>query len=136
MTIKRIIQEDSTGCGIACVAMVAGLTYNEAKQIALDNQILKSKKNFYTRSNDVANFLNFLGIKSQNSRKVCHWESIKTLSIVAINYREATDNWHWVVYIPNENKGFVLDPNKKIKNEIRVDFSRMKLRSYIPISLP
>lgn len=41
MKIKRVIQEDSTGCGIACVAMVAGISYAEAKQITLNNEILK-----------------------------------------------------------------------------------------------
>jgi len=28
--MKRIVQEDENGCGMACVAMIAGIDYNNA----------------------------------------------------------------------------------------------------------
>lgn len=137
MKIKRVIQEDSTGCGIACIAMVAGISYAEAKQITLNNEILKkSVKNFYTTTKDLVNILNSIGIESSKGRKVRYWSSINTISIVGINFLETTDTWHWVLFIPNEDTGYVLDPSKRVKTEKRTDFSRMRLRSYIPISLP
>ena len=137
MKIKRVIQEDSTGCWIACIAMVAGISYAEAKQITLNNEILKkSVKNFYTTTKDLVNFLNSIGIESSKGRKVRYWSSINTISIVGINFLETTDTWHWVLFIPNEDTGYVLDPSKRVKTEKRTDFSRMRLRSYIPISLP
>ncbi|NWK59845.1 hypothetical protein HYI04_10685 [Acinetobacter sp. SwsAc2] len=137
MKIKRVIQEDSTGCGIACIAMVAGISYAEAKQITLNNEILKkSVKNFYTTTKDLVNVLNSIGIESSKGRKVRYWSSINTISIVGINFLETTDTWHWVLFIPNEDTGYVLDPSKRVKTEKRTDFSRMRLRSYIPISLP
>lgn len=137
MKIKRVIQVDSTGCGIACIAMVAGISYAEAKQITLNNEILKkSVKNFYTTTKDLVNVLNSIGIESSKGRKVRYWSSINTISIVGINFLETTDTWHWVLFIPNEDTGYVLDPSKRVKTEKRTDFSRMRLRSYIPISLP
>ena len=137
MKIKRVIQEDSTGCGIACIAMVAGISYAEAKQITLNNEILKkSVKNFYTTTKDLVNVLNSIGIESSKGRKVRYWSSINTISIVGINFLETTDTWHWVLFIPNKDTGYVLDPSKRVKTEKRTDFSRMRLRSYIPISLP
>lgn len=137
MKIKRVIQEDSTGCGIACIAMVAGISYAEAKQITLNNEILKkSVKNFYTTTKDLVNVLNSIGIESSKGRKVRYWSSINTISIVGINFLETTDTWHWVLFIPDEDTGYVLDPSKRVKTEKRTDFSRMRLRSYIPISLP
>ena len=137
MKIKRVIQEDSTGCGIACIDMVAGISYAEAKQITLNNEILKkSVKNFYTTTKDSVNVLNSIGIESSKGRKVRYWSSINTISIVGINFLETTDTWHWVLFIPNEDTGYVLDPSKRVKTEKRTDFSRMRLRSYIPISLP
>lgn len=137
MKIKRVIQQDSTGCGIACIAMVAGISYSEAKRITLNNRILKkSVKNFYTTTKDLVNILNSIGIESSKGRKVRYWSSINTISIVGINYLETTNTWHWVVFIPNEDNGYVLDPSKKVKTENRKDFSRMRLRSYLPISLP
>ena len=92
MKIKRVIQEDSTGCGIACIAMVAGISYAEAKQITLNNEILKkSVKNFYTTTKDLVNVLNSIGIESSKGRKVRYWSSINTISIVGINFLETTD---------------------------------------------
>ena len=135
MNIKyaRVLQDDATGCGLACVAMIVGKTYAEVKKIALDNKILEEKKTFYTTSSDLINLLNYFNFKADRGRKVGNWSSIQCLSIVAINFSESRNSWHWVVYVPDENKGYVLDPHKKIKNDKRVDFSRMRLRSYIPI---
>lgn len=134
MKIKRVIQEDSTGCGIACVAMVAGISYAEAKQLTVNNKILKkSVKNFYTTTKDLVNILKSIGIEPSKGRKVRYWSSINNISIVAINFLETTDTWHWVVFIPDADTGYVLDPSKRIKAEKRIDFSRMRLRSYIPI---
>lgn len=131
--IKRILQEDATGCGLACVAMIVGKTYAEVKKMALDNGILEEKRTFYTISSDLINLLDCFNFKAQRGRKVNHWSSVQTVSIVAINFRESNKSWHWVVYVPDENQGYVIDPHKKIKNDKRVDFSRMRLRSYIPI---
>lgn len=133
MQIKRIIQDDATGCGLACVAMIAGATYAEAKKVALDSGILKLQKTFYTTSNNLIRLLECFDIKAKIGRKVSYWSSIQSVSIVAINFREGSNSWHWVVYVPDENQGYVLDPHKKIKTDQRIDFSRMRLRSYIPI---
>lgn len=114
-----------------------GISYAEAKQITLNNEILKkSVKNFYTTTKDLVNVLNSIGIESSKGRKVRYWSSINTISIVGINFLETTDTLHWVLFIPNEDTGYVLDPSKRVKTEKRTDFARMRLRSYIPISLP
>jgi len=82
---------------------------------------------------DLITLLDYFDFKAKRGRKVNHWSSIQCVSIVAINFRESSNCWHWVVYVPDENQGYVLDPHKKIKNDKRVDFSRMRLRSYMPI---
>lgn len=133
MQIKRIIQDDATGCGLACVAMIVGATYAEVKKVALDNGILEEKRTFYTISRDLISLLNYFNFKAERGKEVSHWSSIQSLSIVAINFRESSNSWHWVVYVPDENQGYVLDPHKKIKKEQRRDLSRMRLRSYISI---
>jgi len=50
--IKRILQEDATGCGLACVAMIAGKKYAEVKKLALANKYFENKKTFYTTSSE------------------------------------------------------------------------------------
>ncbi len=131
--IKRILQEDATGCGLACIAMIVGETYADVKKVALENEILEEKRTYYTKSSHLIDLLGHFDFKADKGRMVKHWSSIQSLSIVAINYKESTDSWHWVLYVPDENLGYVLDPHKKIKTDKRVDFSRMRVRSYIPI---
>lgn len=133
MQIKRIIQDDATGCGLACVAMIVDETYAEVKKVALDNGFFENKRTFYTISSDLITLLDYFRVKAKKERKGSHWLSVQSVSIVAINFRKNSNSWHWVVYVPDENQGYVLDPHKKIKNDKRVDFSRMRLRSYIPI---
>ena len=46
--MKSIAQEDSLGCGIACVAFILKLTYKEAKNLFLDGKRrAKEEPNFY-----------------------------------------------------------------------------------------
>lgn len=134
--MKRIIQDDNTGCGFACVAMVTGKTYQEIKQCAIGLNICNKNGPYYTSTKDVCSLLESYEIGFSKGRHVKKWSSINDNSIAAINYNEKSDTWHWVVYI-KENKGkeYVLDPNKQVKSIRRMDWKRMRLRSYIPISI-
>ncbi len=136
MKIKRIIQEDSTGCGIACAAMVASVSYIEAKRTAIKYGIVKEKPPYYTTAGELSALLSKFGNDFARGRKLRKWESLDKLSIVGINYKPTYDTWHWVVYVPDSEAGFVLDPRKGVKTYKRTDFSRMRPRSYIPVSHP
>lgn len=132
--MKRIQQKHRTGCGVACVAMIAGKSYSSVMKNA---QLIlgweKSKRTFYTDSSDLTKLLHSFSIKSEKCRAVRKWSSISETAIVAINHNERTNIWHWVVYHREADTSYVLDPQSK--REVRKDFSRMRLRSYIPVSL-
>lgn len=113
--------------------MIVGTTYAEVKKVALDNGLLRKERTFYTTSSDLISLLDYFNFKVKRGGEVSHRSSIQCVSIVAINFRETRNLWHWVVYIPDYNQGYVLDPHMKIKKEQRIDLSRMRLKSYIPI---
>lgn len=132
--IKKIMQEHRTGCGIACVSMLAGVTYSETISVAYD--VLgweKSQRTFYTTSSQLYKLLLSFNILSKKSRTAHEWASLPAIAIAAINFNERTNNWHWVIFLRELGDAYVIDPRSK--HEVRRDFGRMQLRSYIPIEL-
>jgi len=130
--MKRIIQEHGTGCGIACVAMIAGSTYAEVMNVA--RQLFgwpASQRSFYTSSGQLRQLLEVFRVPSQQGRAVRNWSSLPDAAVVGINHNKNYDTWHWVVFCRAEEGEFVLDPRSK--RDKRTDFGRMSLRSYIPV---
>lgn len=129
--VRRVRQEHSTSCGIACVAMITGIPYRKVLAIAKEQIRWRRDNSFYTNYVDLKVLLSFFNVKYGYGRMVKHWDSVSDLAIVAINYSEKYNNWHWVVFCRENHSQYVLDP--KSKTEKRTDFSRMRLRSYLPI---
>ena len=46
--MKRVIQEDSSGCGISCIAMLADKKYSIVKEVAIDILNLDEYYGLYT----------------------------------------------------------------------------------------
>jgi hypothetical protein len=140
MTIRRIVQKDSTGCGLACAAMLAGITYLQAKSKAIELGVVPDDNgHYYTESWQLRPLISALGGYSSKGRNVSRWGSITCLSIVGINYRAPKGKdptWHWVVYVPDDNGGYVLDPMGHVKSARRTDFIRMRPYRYIPVQRP
>lgn len=129
---KQVKQDDKTGCGLACVALLARSTYK--KQKAKATNILEDwpyKPNaFYTNEKQIKALLKENDIQHGYYRKEDDWSKIKTdIAIVAINRKN--DRWHWVVYFRNKTDAYMIDSNSK--KERRTDFGRARLHAYLPI---
>ena len=131
IVIRRVQQRDDNGCGIACVAMVTGKTYRQAKKFFLDHVFLPTEKKPHTRHYQLRRALRDLRIRTEK-RTFRNWRSIESLSIVAINRRQ-DGGWHWVIFVPNGARPYILNPMTG-KNRRRYDFRGMKARGlYIAI---
>ncbi|MES2580680.1 MAG: cysteine peptidase family C39 domain-containing protein [Pseudomonadota bacterium] len=132
--MKRIKQEHNTGCGIACVAMLSEMTYSKAMQKARKKFSWEStKRSFYTDSSQLKELLDELKVNTDRYRLVRNWSSLPDTAIIAINYREKSNNWHWVVFKRENDIEYVLDPLSK--RDLRKDFSRMRLHGCIPVNI-
>ena len=136
MPLKRVVQKDATGCGLACIAMVAGVSYTQAKKAAVKSRVVDENQPYYTNSGQLARILEELGGSAEKGRRLSHWSSLTSLCIVGIGYKEAEDTWHWVVFVPDRTGGHVLDPRKSVTTNRRKDFSRMVPHRYIPVTRP
>jgi len=129
--IQRIVQEDEQGCGIACVAMVSGKTYLQAKKFFLDHVFYPTDKKPLTRHYQLRRALHKLGIATQK-RLFRKWRSIEETAIVPIS-RRLDGGWHWVVFVPNGLRPYVIDPLKG-KGRRRYDLRGLRARGlYIAI---
>ena len=125
--IKRVEQEDDAGCGIACVAMITGKTYQQAERFFRERVFLPIDRKPHTRHYQLRRALRKLGITTEK-RLFRKWRSIENLSIVPINRRLDT-GWHWVVFVPNGARPYILDPAQG-KGRRRYDFRGINSRGF------
>jgi ABC-type bacteriocin/lantibiotic exporter with double-glycine peptidase domain len=128
--MKLIKQKDTTGCGLACVAMITGQTYNQVKRKYLPAPRLEKLNilgEYYTDAKDLHNLSKNIAPKMIS---VKYWETIPNFAIVALGKRK-DKSWHWVVFQRKNSIPVFYDP---IYNKIRTDFGRVNLKAYVPIS--
>lgn len=123
--MRRIKQLDDTGCGLACVAMITGKTYNQIKQKAIQTNSLAQKGEYFTKPKHLRSLLKEFGISTGNAHAHKHWESLPSLAIIGINFNSYS--WHWVVY----NQGKIIDP-KYLKN-MNCPIEDLHLYNCIPV---
>lgn len=126
-------QDDDTGCGIACVAMLAGVSYEQAKAATFPPSPRKRK--FYTGGADLRRGLKAFGLTLEptaRAQKFTAWSQLETTSIVAIEQvPRHKSRWHWVVFVDDGVRRYVLDPSWP--EAVRTDFKRMQGRSFLRV---
>jgi hypothetical protein len=101
--IKRVCQRFRSDCGVACVAMIAGVSYQMAFDVFCFSD---GEKRFYTRHKHLVAALDKLGCEVQR-KWFRSWEEVPGHAILPVNHRCKRRNFHWVVF---DGKA-VLDPN-------------------------
>lgn len=85
MIIKPVVQLERTGCGIASVAAIVGISYPKAKSIANSLGIFAHDKSLWSETSHVRKLLSCFGIKT-GSREIPFrsWEALPCLALLAI----------------------------------------------------
>lgn len=132
--MKRVKQGNASGCGLACVAMLANKKYEEIRELAKEILNFNNDHDLYTDTTHLRKLLLSFGIVT-SSKKVpfTEWGKLPKKAILGINHDMKTDKWHWVVYQRDDRGASVLDPKVTIKTDRRTDFSRMRPKWYISI---
>lgn len=134
--MKPVVQEETTGCGIASVANILGKTYSEMKEIANAMGIYASDKSLWSDTQYVRRMLSASGIKTSPSEILFEsWNKLPDLALLSIkNHQEDGINfWHWVVFKRIENKPLVLDSASYLPSNIRTDFGEMQPKWFIEV---
>lgn len=146
--IHRQLQQDRSGCGLACVAMLAGIGYAQARTLALALGVGSRayryragagshpvREGYLTDARQLRRMLKLLGLRTEAEREVSGWRECDGTGIVGINHDAVNDTWHWVVHLRDATGAYVLDPNARVRSERRSDFGRMRPVRFIPVSL-
>jgi len=134
--MKPVVQLESTGCGIASVAAIVGLSYARAKAIASSLGISAQDERLWSETAHVRKVLEHLGVKlGRSERYFRSWESLPDLALLSIKWHleKGRPFWHWVVFVRDDRGARVLDPKKSLRRHVRTDFGRMKPKWFIPI---
>src|SRR5690554_7126162 len=79
--LKPVVQEETTGCGIASVANILGKTYSEMKAVANAMGIHASDKSLWSDTQYVRRMLSSAGVKtSADEAPFESWEALPNLA--------------------------------------------------------
>ena len=133
-----VIQEEKTGCAIASSAAIAGISYKEARRIANGMGVYAEDSVLWSRTNYTRRLLARLGVKVGNKEiPFTNWVSLPNCALLSIkwNLQNGQPFWHWVVFVRDGDRKYVLDSKKSLKSNIRTDFGRMKPKWYIEVNV-
>ena len=134
--LEPVLQEETTGCGIASVANILGKTYPEMKTIANAMGIHAEDKSLWSDTQYVRKMLSRARIEtSADEIPFESWNTLPDLALLAINHHQEDGKnfWHWVVFKRTGGQAFVLDSARYLPSNIRTDFSEMQPKWYIEI---
>ncbi len=137
LEFQAVIQEEVTGCGIAVCAVLARISYAEARERALKLGIDAADSRLWSDTSSVRRLLYELGIDcAEEESPFSTWEELPDTALLAIKWHleKGKPFWHWVVFSRTASDGVVLDSKASLKHHPRRDFGRIKPKWFIPIN--
>src|SRR5262245_14378435 len=134
--LKPVIQREFTGCGIASVAAIAGLSYEKAQRAASELGICAQDKRLWSETNHIRRLLKHFGFRPHSGEAPFRsWEALPDLALLAIKWHVEKNRpcWHWVVFVRDGSGECVLDSKKSLRKHKRTDFGRMKPKWFIAV---
>jgi len=135
--MKPVIQQEQTGCAIASVAAIAGISYGEARKVANSMGIYADDSALWSESRYIRSLLTKLGIKTATKKiAFTSWESLPSCALLSIKWHLENDQpyWHWAVFIREGELEYVLDSKASLKSNVRTDFGRIKPKWFIEVN--
>ncbi len=135
--MRPVIQEDKTGCGLASVATVAGVSYQHVKTTAGQLGIDVEDPTLWSDTRYVRKLLASYNISA--SRQVStftSWDNLPPLALLAIKWHSKNNCafWHWVAFHRGTQGPMVLDSKRELRTHARKDFGRIKPKWFITIN--
>ena len=134
--MKPVIQLAKTGCGIASVAALAGVSYTAAKRVANQMGISVTDNRLWSETAHVRRLLKQYRLRASTREMPFHsWETLPDYALLAIKWHRVKNHafWHWVVFVRDADGVYILDSKRSLKRHVRKDFYRMKPRWFIEV---
>jgi hypothetical protein len=134
--MKPVVQLERTGCGIASMAALAGVSYAQAKRVANRLGIFADDPRLWSETDHVRRLLKEYGFRPARTEVLfTSWQALPDLALLAIKWHEDGGRafWHWVVFCRGSHGSVVLDSKRALRRHVRTDFGRMKPKWCIPV---
>lgn len=134
--MKPVIQLERTGCGIASVAVLAGVSYRAAQRTARRLGIVASDDRLWSETVHVRRLLERYGWRAHSAETTfTSWSALPARALLAIKWHRGCGRsyWHWVVFVREQGGAYVLDSAVALKGHVRTDFGRMKPKWFIGV---
>ena len=135
--MKPVIQLEPTGCGIASVAAIAGVSYSRAKSVANSLGIFADDQKLWSETAQVRKLLRYFGLRADSTKiPFRSWAELPNLALLSIKWHleKGRPFWHWVVFARESGRSYVLDSRKGLRQQIRTDFGRINPKWYIRVA--
>ena len=132
--MKPVVQLERTGCGIASMAALAGVSYTQAKRVANRLGIFADDPRLWSETHHVLRLLKEYGLQPARTEvPFASWEALPDRALLAIKWHKEGNRtcWHWVVFWRGPRGPVVLDSKRALRRHVRTDFGRMKPKWYI-----
>ncbi|GMV48599.1 MAG: hypothetical protein NBKEAIPA_03433 [Nitrospirae bacterium] len=127
--IRPVVQEERTGCGIAAVAALAGVPYSRARAVASSLGIFAQDPKLWSETSSVRRLLPAFGLRAAGTRRPFRsWAGLPDCALLAIKWHLECGRpfWHWVVFVRENDRSYVVDSTPTLKAPLRTDFGRMR----------
>jgi hypothetical protein len=129
--MKPVIQLERTGCGIASVAALAGVSYQAAREAAGRLGIRADDHRLWSETTPVRRLLKRYRLRgSSKEQPFRSWAALPKRSLLAIKWRRISGRacWHWVVCV-KDGSTYVLDSSPLFRDCLREAFSHLEGRN-------
>lgn len=134
--MKPVVQRDRTGCGIASVAALAGVSYAQAKRAANQLGISAEDPRLWSETQPVRDLLKHFRLRGASGEiPFVSWAALPEVALLAIKWHREKGRgfWHWVVFWRSPGGPVVLDSKQALRRHVRRDFGRMKPKWWIAV---
>ena len=135
--MRPVIQEDQTGCGLASVATLVGLSYRQVKTKAGKLGINVEDPKLWSDTKYIRKLLASYNISvSHQASTFKSWQKLPPLALLAVKWHQERGCavWHWVVYHRGPQGPIVLDSKRELRNHCRTDFGRIKPKWFLMVT--
>ena len=136
--IRPVVQEERTGCGIAAAAALAGVSYARAKAVAASLGISAQDPKLWSETASVRRLLTQFGLRpSRATKSFRSWPGLPDCALLAIKWHLGRGRpfWHWVVFVRENGRSYVVDSNPTLKDSLRTDFGRMRPVWFLTVTM-
>lgn len=119
--MKLVKQKTPTDCGVACLAMLAGISWTEARNALFPDQ---RKRDFGIKSTEIMRTkLKEFGIVTSERFVHCKYPERLPMDAILQCNRQPNRDTHWVVWDAHRNK--ILDPDPTTR--------RLRVHSFLAV---